>query len=347
MRLEEISVPGWEKVVRARNEAVGLDSIIAVHDASLGPGLGGCRIRAYGAMEDALDDVKRLSRAMTYKNALAGIPFGGGKAVIIADPKADKTRALFDAFAEALNALNGLYYTAGDSGITDDDLAMIADVTSYVTGVTRDGAGGNPAPFTARGVFRGIEAAAAAKFDNASLKGVRVAISGIGAVGMGLAALLHEAGAVLTVADVNEAALSGAEQRFGARIVAPEACASADVDIFSPCALGGAVRAETIDAIKASIIAGAANNQLWTSDMDAALTERGILYAPDYVINAAGVISVGLEVLGTWSEEEMTRRIDAIGGTLTRIFQRADDEGRPTGAIADIMAHEVIDSARA
>lgn len=346
MNLTDITVEGWAKVVRARDAASGLDALIAVHDATLGPACGGCRVRKYPSLDAALDDVKRLSRGMTFKNALGGIPFGGGKAVIIADPKTEKTPAMMRAFGRAVDALGGLYYTAEDSGVSERDLEIVREVTTYAAGVAQKGVGGNPSPFTARGVWRGIEAAAAHRLGRRSLKGLKVSILGVGAVGMALAELLHEAGAALIVADVDDAAVREAVKRFDATAAAPEDCIAADVDVFSPCALGGAISEESIGRLRAAIVAGAANNQLATPEMDAALHARGVLYAPDYVINAAGVISVGLEILGQWSARELTSRIDAIGPRLQSIFARSEEERRPTGAIADAMALEVIAAAR-
>ncbi len=347
MIAEEIAVDGWRKVVHFTDAASGLDAIIAVHDATLGPACGGCRIRAYESFDAALDDVKRLSRGMTFKNALGGIPFGGGKGVIIADPKTQKTAALMRAFGRAVASLDGLYYTAEDSGVTEHDLEIVREVTKYAAGVAQKGVGGNPSPFTARGVWRGIQAAATHKLGRTSLKDLSVSVLGVGAVGMALADLLHEEGAKLTVADVNEAAVAEAVRRFGAVAVAPADCIAADVDIFSPCALGGAINKDSIGRLKARIVAGAANNQLATPDMDRALFDRGVLYAPDYVINAAGVISVGMEILGQWNERDLNARIDRIGDTLTGIFERSVQSGRPTGEIADELALEVIAAKKA
>ncbi len=333
---------GWQRVVHFTDESAGLNAIIAIHDATLGPACGGCRIYPYESFEAALEDVKNLSRGMTFKNALGGIPFGGGKAVIIADPKTDKTPELLRAFGAAVDSLAGLYYTAEDSGVTEADMTMIRSVTPYAAGLDKGGIGGNPSPFTARGVWRGVQAAARHKLGAASLKGLHISILGVGAVGMELARLIHEEGGRLTVADVNPAAVDEARQRFGADVVSPEDAIAVDADIFSPCALGGAINGDTIDRLKATIVAGAANNQLKTPDMGARLRERGVLYAPDYVINAAGVISVGLEILCRWSEGEMTRRIDKIGDTLMEVFDRAEQENRPTGEVADELALEVI-----
>lgn len=346
MESRELEVAGWRKVVHFTERASGLDAIIAIHDATLGPACGGCRIRPYETFDAALDDVKRLSRGMTFKNSLGGIPFGGGKAVIIADPKTQKTPEMMRAFGRAVDSLGGLYYTAEDSGVTEHDMEIVRSVTKYVAGIAQKGVGGNPSPYTARGVWRGVEAAVRAKLGRSSLKDVSVAILGVGAVGMSLAELLHEAGARLVVADVNEAAVREAVKRFDAVAVSPGDCVAADVDVFSPCALGGAINKDTIGRLKAKIVAGAANNQLATPDMDKALFDRGVLYAPDYVINAAGVISVGLEILGQWSEAELTRRIDAIGPRLSAIFERSAQGQRPTGEIADEMALEIIAKAK-
>jgi leucine dehydrogenase len=346
MKTRVVPVEGWLKVVHFEEAESGLNALIAVHDATLGPACGGCRIRPYPTFEAALDDVMRLSRGMTFKNALGAIPFGGGKAVIIADPKTDKSEAMLRAFGRAVESMDGLYYTAEDSGVTEHDLDIVRRETKFVAGLAKAGQGGNPSPFTARGVFRGIEAAARVRLGRADLSGLRVAVLGAGAVGMALAEMLHDAGATLTVADVNAAAVDEAVRRFGAVAVAPEDCIAADVDVFSPCALGGAINAASVTRLKAPIVAGAANNQLLTPDMDAALKARGVLYAPDYVINAAGVISVGLEILGKWNAADLTARIDRIGETLTSIFERSAREGRPTGAIADAMAMDVIAKAK-
>ncbi len=342
MKSEVLPVEGWRKVVHFTDEASGLDAIIAVHDATLGPGCGGCRIYPYPSFEAGLEDVKNLSRGMTYKNALGGIPFGGGKAVIFADPKKDKTPEMLKAFAQAVDSLEGLYYTAEDSGVTEADLALIRSVTNYAAGMETKGVGGNPSPFTARGVWRGMQAAAKHKFGADSLKGLTVSILGVGAVGMELARLIHEEGGKLVVADVNAEAVKEAVARFGAESATPEDAPGLDVDIYSPCALGGAINEQTIAGLKAKVVAGAANNQLKTPDMDRRLKEMGVLYCPDYVINGAGVISVGLEITGEWTTSEMTRRIDKIGVLLAEIFQRAEAEDLPTGAVADKMALEVI-----
>jgi len=346
MQFRDVPVDGWEKIVHVEDQDTGMNAIIAVHDATLGPGCGGLRMFPYTSFDAALEDVKNLSRGMSYKNALGGIPFGGGKSVIIADPKTDKTDDIFRTFGRALNELNGAYYTAQDSGVSDHDLAVVHSVTKYVGGIKTDDIGGNPGPFTARGVWQGVKAAARQRLGADNLNGLHVCILGVGSVGMALADLLHEEGAILTVADVNEAATAHAAKHFGATVVTPEEAFAQEVDIFSPCALGGAINEMTLDQLKAKVIAGAANNQLKTPDMDAALKERDILYAPDFVINAAGVISVGLEILGEWTLDGLNARIDTIGVTLTQLFERAACENRPTGEVADEMALEVIERGR-
>ncbi|MFQ5562237.1 MAG: Glu/Leu/Phe/Val dehydrogenase [Parvularculaceae bacterium] len=347
MKSRVVPVKGWRKVVHFEEPESGLNAIISVHDATLGPAVGGCRVWPYESFEAGLEDVKRLSRGMTFKNALAGIPFGGGKAVIFGDSHRDKTPEMLHAFGRAVESFEGLYYTAEDSGINENDIAIVREVTPYAAGIPEKGAGGNPSPFTARGVWRGVQAAARVRLGADTLKDLRVSILGVGAVGMELARLLHEEGAKLVVADIDGTAVAEAVDRFGAEVVTPDDAVAANVDIFSPCALGGSINGNTIDRLKAKIVAGGANNQLFTPEMDQALVDRGVLYAPDYVINAAGVISVGLEILGQWTKEELSARIDKIGDTLTRIFERAAAENRPTGAIADGLALEIIDHARA
>ena len=342
MKITEIEAEGWQKIVHVEDANSGLSTVISVHDTTLGPGCGGCRVFPYVSFDAGLEDAKRLSRGMTYKNALADIPFGGGKSVIFANPATDKTHAMMEAMGRAVEALEGIYYTAEDSGMTEQDIQIVGTQTKYAAGIDGHGRGGNPSPHTARGVWRGIQAAARYSFGTDDMTGKTVGILGIGAVGMALAEHLHQSGAHLVVADVNEKALCDAKSCYGADTVSPDQLMMADVDIVAPCALGGAVNADTVDKIKARIVAGAANNQLKTPEMGARLHERGILYAPDYVINAAGVISVGLEILGEWSEPELNRRIDNIGNTLDQIFERSQEERLPTSEIADVMADEKI-----
>ncbi|MHA7870737.1 MAG: Glu/Leu/Phe/Val dehydrogenase dimerization domain-containing protein, partial [Hyphococcus sp.] len=251
MESRVLPVDGWRKVVHFRDGDAGLEAIISIHDNTLGPGCGGCRIFPYETFEAGLEDVKNLSRGMTFKNALGGIPFGGGKAVIFADPKKDKTPALLKAFGRAVDSLGGAYYTAEDSGVTEADMEIIRSVTKYAAGVDKGGVGGNPSPFTARGVWRGMQAAARHKFGAESLNGLKVSILGVDAVGMELVRLVHDEGGKLIVADVNEQAVQEAVARFGAEAVAPQDAVAADADIFAPCALGGSINPDTIGRLKA------------------------------------------------------------------------------------------------
>jgi len=342
METTVLDVPGWERVTLFEDAASNLKAIVSVHDITLGPACGGCRVYPYPSLEAGLEDVKNLSRGMTFKNALGNIPFGGGKAVIFADPKTDKTPDMMRAFGRALESLDGLYYTAEDSGMAEADIQAIREVTPYAAGIQQKGIGGNPSPFTARGIWRGIEAAVRHKMGSDTLTGCRVGILGIGAVGMALADLLNEAGAELIVADVNTDAVRDAQNRFGATAVSVDEIYTMPMDVYAPCALGGAINENTVDRLNTKIIAGAANNQLATPEMGLRLHRQNILYAPDYVINAAGVISVGLEILGQWTDDELVRRVDAIGTRLAQIFQRAEAENRSTHEIADVMAQEII-----
>ncbi len=347
MKQRQLNVPGYTKVVHFEEEASGLSAIISVHDATLGPGLGGCRCRAYGSFEDALEDVKRLSKGMSYKNALGGIPFGGGKSVIIANPKTDKTPELMQAYGRAVAAMDGLYIGAQDSGITVEDLREARKSTPNIVGFPNEkGEGGDPSPYTAYGVWQGIKAAVKKQFGSDNLKDKRISILGLGSVGMGLAQHLHEEGAIIIAADINEKALDEAKNRFNAEIIAPEDAIAADADVFAPCALGGSINKTSIGRLKAKIVAGAANNQLLTPDMGEALHQRGILYAPDFVINAGGVISVAREWAGQWDGDELRGTLTHIGDTLSNIFDRSEKEDRPTADIANQLAEEIIAKAR-
>lgn len=347
MEQQILDVEGYEKVVHFKDRESGLSAIISVHNSNLGPGLGGTRCRAYGSFEQALEDVKNLSRGMSYKNALAGIPFGGAKSVIIADPKSDKSPALLQAFGRAVDAMDGLYIGAQDSGITVDDLREAKKSTPNIVGFPNEkGEGGDPSPHTAYGVWQGIRAAVAHKFPGETLQGKKVSILGLGSVGMALAHHLHDEGAEIIAADINQQALDYAREKLSATIVAPEEAIAADADIFSPCALGGAIHADVIDRLRAKIVAGAANNQLKTPDMGRLLHQRGILYAPDFVINAGGVISVAREWLGQWDRDEMEQALRHIGESLETVFARSDAENRPTFEIANEMAEQIIAKAR-
>ena len=326
----------------------GLKAIIAIHSTALGPAAGGCRRWQYASNRDALTDVLRLSRGMTYKNAVAGLPFGGGKSVIIASDRAPKTPALFRAFGRAIESLGGRYITAEDVGIVMDDMRIVREETSYVSGLPQSGesAGGDPSPWTALGVFLGIEAAAKARLDAGSLQGLRVAVQGVGNVGFQLCKMLAEAGARLTVADVNRDNLKRVEDAIDVEIVSPTDILFSDADVLAPCALGNILNAQSIPKLKAAIVAGAANNPLSAEADGKRLADHDILYAPDYVINAGGVISVAREYLGQSSADEVREEISRIPQRLGRIFADAKKDGRPTNVVADELARDIVAKAK-
>ncbi len=335
-----------EQVWLGRDTVRGLTAIVAIHTTVLGPALGGTRIWPHATFEAGVTDALRLSRGMTFKSAIAGLPLGGGKAVIIADAKTAKTPAMLEAYAELLNTLVGQYITAEDVGMTLADADFLAERAPNVAGTTKGGSG-NPSPFTAQGTFLGLKSALRHSTGSDELKGVRVAVQGLGSVGWSLCAKLHAQGAVLTVSDLDAARTARAAEQFGATVVEGEAIVAADVDIFAPCALGGILSAETIPLLKAGIVAGAANNQLATADDGRRLVERGILYAPDYVINAGGVINVAAEMAeGGYHVEAVMPRVEKIATTLTKIFERAEREDRTTDVVAETMAREIVEAAR-
>ncbi len=330
-----------EQVVFCSDEASGLKAIIAVHNTNLGPAVGGCRMWDYANDEEALVDALRLSKGMTYKNAMAGLTMGGGKSVIIGDAKSIKSEALFKAFGKALNRINGRYLSAEDVNITTGDIAIVNTVTPFVMGT--EGKSGNPGPFTALGTFLGIKASVKHKLHRDDLNGLKVAVQGLGSVGYGLCEHLHKAGAKLYVTDINQTALDKAATELDATIVSLDEIYEQDVDVYSPCALGASINDNTIKRLKAKIIAGCANNQLAEPRHDQALVDNGILYAPDYVINAGGIINVSFEE--NYSVERSTKKVEGIYDTLLDIFTKADEQNKPTGLIADEMAREIIKNA--
>lgn len=332
-----------EQVVFCRDAASGLRAIIAIHDTRLGPALGGCRMWDYGSPAEAVTDALRLSRGMTYKNALAGLDLGGGKAVILGDSRRDKSPALMAAFGRHVEALGGRYITAEDVGISTDDIEQAARVTAHARGTTATGLG-DPSPYTALGVYHGIKAALLHRFGSDELAGRRVVIQGLGHVGWDLAGRLAREGAHLVVADIRPDSVAAAVDRFAAQAADPEEACRIEADVFAPCALGAGLNETTIPALGAPIVAGAANNQLATEEDGRRLVERGILYAPDYAINAGGVISIALARPGG-SDDAVVERVTAIGRTLAAIFARAEREKRPTGEIADAMARDRLDRA--
>jgi leucine dehydrogenase len=338
---------GHELVVFGNDEPTALRAIIAVHSTALGPAAGGCRMWPYASTAEAVTDALRLSRGMSYKNAMAGLPFGGGKSVIIGDSRR-KTPALFEAFGRFIDSLGGRYITAEDVGTTTADMESVAKHTRFVTGLHRRGGefGGDPSPKTAFGVYLGIKAAVKFRMGRADLNGLRVAVQGVGGVGYHLCRLLAAEGVDLYAADVRANAVERARDEFKARVVPVETVLSEDVDVVAPCALGAVLNDRSIAGLRARIVAGAANNQLAKDSDGAALQADGVLYAPDYVINAGGIISATREYLGGSSEAQVTTEIHGIPARLTEIFERARRENRPTNAIADQLAQERIDSAQ-
>ncbi len=333
-----------EQVVFVSDDKSGLKAIIAVHNSNLGPALGGCRMWPYASEEEAVRDVLRLSRGMTYKSAMAKLKLGGGKSVIIGNPRTHKTPELLAAFARALEQLNGRYIAAEDSGTSVADMKYMAQLTRHVAGIhdkpsdegTRSG---DPSPATAYGSFIGIKAAVKERLGRDSLDGLRVAVQGVGNVGFDLARQLKDAGAQLWVTDIHREPLVQAGRELGATVVAPEEIFGLDVDVFAPCALGAILNDATIPQLKAKIVAGAANNQLAEARHGLELMKRGILYAPDYVINAGGIIDVYHERIG-FDRRALLEHIEGIHDNLMEVFERARKEERPTGEVADAIAEE-------
>jgi leucine dehydrogenase len=329
------------------DKATCLKAIVAVHDTRLGPSLGGCRFIHYATDEDALVDALRLARGMTYKAALAGLPHGGGKSVLIRPPQHFDRVALFRAFGKFVDDLRGHYITAEDSGTGLEDMEVIRSMTKWVTGVDPShGGSGDPSPFTALGVRRGIEACVAKKLGRSTLEGVHVAVQGVGHVGYHLCRELHACGARITVADVDPLKAERAHREFAAKVVPLDAIFDVDCDVFAPCALGSALNDETILRIKARIVAGAANNQLAVPRNGDDLHARGILYAPDYAINAGGLVNVAQEVVG-YDEAKSRAKTLEIYGTIAEIIDRSEKLGAPTYKVADMLVEERLGSAGA
>ena len=325
-----------EQVVICNSDS--LHAIIAVHNSALGPATGGCRIYPYASFDSALTDVLRLSRGMTYKSAAAALPLGGGKSVIIADPAKAKSRQMLLAMGDFIESLQGRYVAAEDSGTTVHDIATMRERTRHVSGcAANEKYSGDPSPVTACGVFLGIKEAVRFRH-NVDLLDVRVAIQGVGNVGAHLARMLVEAGAKVIVADANNERAHKTAARLGAAVCPPEKILSLDVDVLAPCAMGAAINSRTIDSIHAGIIAGAANNQLESAEMGMRLLERGILYAPDYVINAGGIIDIYYQQQGIRDQRRITMHLDIIKHNLAWIFAEAKLQQRPTNVIADELA---------
>ncbi|MFA8438849.1 Glu/Leu/Phe/Val dehydrogenase [Pueribacillus sp. YX66] len=338
-----MKIDDFEQVLFCQDKHSGLKAIIAIHDTTLGPALGGTRMWMYENEEQALEDALRLAKGMTYKNAAAGLNLGGGKSVIIGDPKKDKSEELLRAFGRYIQTLNGRYITAEDVGTTVEDMDLIYEETDYVTGISPAfGSSGNPSPVTAYGLYKGMKAAVLEAFGTESLQGKTIAVQGVGNVAYHLCKYLHEEGAHLIVTDINKDAVKKVVDAFQAEAVKPEDIYSVECDIFSPCALGGIINDETIEKLKAKVIAGSANNQLKEEKHGMLLFERGIVYAPDYVINAGGVINVADELYG-YNRERAMKKVESIYDKISKIIEISKREQIPTSKAADRMAEERIE----
>ena len=342
MLFETLGTYGHEQVVFCHQKDVGLKAIIAIHNTVLGPSLGGLRMWAYKSEQEALNDVLRLSRGMTYKNAVAGLNLGGGKAVIIGDPTRDKSEALFRAFGRFVQSLGGRYITAEDVGIDVNDMEYVFRETEFVTGVHQvHGGSGDPSPFTAYGTLQGLMAAVNHKFGHEEVGKLSYAVQGVGHVGMEFVKLLREQGAKVFVTDINKAAVQRCVDEFGCEATGLDEIYDVDADVYSPAALGGTVNEQTLPRLKCKIICGPANNQLANDAIGDELGKRGILYAPDYAVNAGGVMNVSLEIDG-YNRERAMRMMRTIYYNVGRIFQIAERDNIPTYKAADRMAEERI-----
>jgi leucine dehydrogenase len=340
---ETMASYGHEQLVFWSEPELGYRGIIAIHDTTLGPALGGTRFWQYASDEEAIIDALRLAKGMTYKSAVAGVALGGGKSVIIGDNRTRDRELIFRAHGRAVESLGGRYITAEDVGTSVDDMEFVRMETDSVTGVY--GGSGDPSPVTAYGVYQGIRASAERKFGTPSLAGRHITVQGLGHVGQYLCQFLHEEGARLTVTDIDPGRVQQVVEATGAQSVGPDEIYAVAADIFAPCALGAVVNDDTLKVLDVKVVAGAANNQLKDPRHGAILHERDVLYAPDYVINAGGLINVYGE-LNDWSAERSKRKAGEIYGTLHRIFDLAEAEGISTGVAADRVAEERISRVR-
>jgi leucine dehydrogenase len=340
---DTLATMGHEQIVMCSDPSVGYKGILAVHSTKLGPALGGTRFWQYATDDEAITDALRLSRGMTYKNAVAGLHLGGGKSIIIGDNKTKDREKIFRAHGRFVESLGGRYITAEDVGTSTKDMSYVQMETSHVAGLA--GKSGDPSPVTAHGVFRAVQASANRKWGSDSLEGKTVAIQGCGSVGSYLAKELSAAGAKLIVSDIDSAKAARVAQLTGAKIVEGDAIFTADADIFSPCALGGIINDTTIPKLKVEIVAGGANNQLLEERHGDALQAKGILYAPDYVANAGGVINVYGEVVG-WDEQRALDKAEDIYDTILKVFDIAEAKHIPTYEAADRLAEQRLEEAK-
>ncbi|MBC1499330.1 Glu/Leu/Phe/Val dehydrogenase [Listeria weihenstephanensis] len=348
MLFEKMEQYDYEQVVFCHDKASGLKAIIAIHDTTLGPALGGCRMWPYETEEEALEDVLRLARGMTYKNAAAGLALGGGKTVIIGDPKKDKSEEMFRALGRFVERLNGSYIIAEDVGITVADMDLVHEETNHVTGISeRFGSSGNPSPMTAFGVYSAMKRTALETFGSDSLLDKTIAVQGVGNVAFALCKLLHEDGAKLIVTDINADAVNRAVTQFGAKAVAPAEIYDVEADIFAPCALGGILNGETIPRLKVAAICGSANNQLLDATIHGEmLASKAILYAPDYIVNAGGVINIADE-LNTYNEARAQQKIGKIFDQIGKVFDIAKMEQMTPAEAANRMVENRMEESKA
>jgi leucine dehydrogenase len=339
--LQDFYNMGHEKILICQDEKTGLKAIVAVHSTICGPALGGTRMWNYASTADALTDVMRLSRGMTYKNAISGLNLGGGKAVIIGDSAKDKSPELFKAFGSFIDSLNGSYITAEDVGISPEDMSHVAEMTKHVTGLP--GKKGDPSPVTAYGVYLGMKASAKFQFGDDNLSGKKIAVQGVGHVGEYLIDYLHKEGADITITDINQDLLKRVAQKYSCNVVNPEEIYKVDMDIYAPCALGATINDDTIDVLKCSIIAGAANNQLKDENVHGyELMKRDIVYAPDYLINAGGVMNCYAEVHDIENDQVM-KMAENIYTTTTKILELSRDQNIPTFLASNRIAEERLE----
>lgn len=344
MNVTEIPVAGYERVAKVHDPETGLRAIIAVHNTTLGPALGGMRMWNYSTEEEAITDVLRLSRGMTYKSAVARTGLGGGKSVVIGDARTQKSPALFRAMGKFIDNFGGKYITAEDVGTSVPDLKVVRETTKWVTGLSReDGGSGNPSPYTARGCFVGLRAVLEQLYQTQSPAGRTIAIQGVGAVGSAFAEMLVDAGAKVIVGDLYQERAEALAKKIGARVSSMNQILFEECDVLSPSALGGIINDQTIPRFRCKAIAGCANNQLLEPKHGDLLHKQGILYAPDYVINAGGIINVGCELLpGGYNEAQALKRIDTIYDALKQVFAISQKENIPTYQAADRVAEQIL-----
>jgi leucine dehydrogenase len=339
LQLERIAVKGYEQVVKVTDKKAGLSAIIALHDLTLGPALGGIRIQPYATFDDALEDALRLAKGMTYKSAIAEVGYGGGKSVIIADPKKQKTQEMLLAFGAAVQELGGQYICAEDVGCTTEDVKIVRRSTQYVVGLAHSKSSGDPGPFTAWGTFRGIQSTLKKLFGSDSLEGRTIAIQGLGSVGINLAEFCFWAGANLLLSDIDPVKLQKTAIKYGAKIIPADQILFAECDILAPCALGGILNEQTIPQLRCKAVAGCANNQLLKDSHADLLHGRGILYAPDFVINAGGLLNVAAELEDEGYVPAYPRRkVHRIYDTLAAIYEIAERNRESTHVAALALA---------